>query len=114
MPYSLERPSIHNYGLGWRLQVLPNGKKVVYHFGKWHGSNAAFARLIDEKVTIIIMGNRFNRSIYNAAQQAYKMFGEYSASEDSDSDEIDSLKTALLKKDEQRKTPSKKTAQKSR
>lgn len=45
-PYSFEKPSIHNYGLGWRLQLLTNGKKVVYHFGKWHGSNAAFARLI--------------------------------------------------------------------
>src|SRR5262245_13004785 len=32
-PYSFERPSVHNYGLGWRLQVFPNGKKVIYHFG---------------------------------------------------------------------------------
>ncbi len=54
-PYSFEKPSVHNYGLGWRLQLLPNGKKVVYHFGKWHGFNAAFARLMDEKVTIIIL-----------------------------------------------------------
>ena len=35
-PNSFEKQSIHNYGLGWRLQLLPNGKKVVYHFGKWH------------------------------------------------------------------------------
>ena len=44
--------------------MLPNGKKVIYHFGSWHGFNAAFARLTDEKVTIIILGNRYNRHIY--------------------------------------------------
>lgn len=38
--YSFEKSTIHNYGLGWRLQLLQNGKKVVYHFGKWHGCNA--------------------------------------------------------------------------
>jgi CubicO group peptidase (beta-lactamase class C family) len=76
-PYSLERPSVHNYGLGWRLQILPNGKKIIYHFGKWHGFNAAFARLTDEKVTIIILGNKFNRNIYNAAHLCYDFFGEY-------------------------------------
>ncbi len=76
-PYSLEKPSVHNYGFGWRLQLLPNGKKVVYHFGKWHGFNAAFARLTDEKATIIILGNKFNRNIYRAASHCYDIFGEY-------------------------------------
>ena len=76
-PYSLERPSIHNYGLGWRMLLIPNGKKVIYHFGRWHGFNAAFARLIDEKVTIIILGNKFNRSIYSTASKAYDIFGDY-------------------------------------
>jgi CubicO group peptidase (beta-lactamase class C family) len=76
-PYSFEKPSVHNYGLGWRLQLLPNGKKVVYHFGKWHGFNAAFARLIDEKATIIILGNKFTRSIYGAAHLCYDIFGDY-------------------------------------
>lgn len=77
IPYSHERPSIHNYGLGFRLQLLPNGKKVVYHFGKWHGFNAAFARLMDEKATIIVLGNRFNRNIYRSAMRAYDLFGPY-------------------------------------
>jgi CubicO group peptidase (beta-lactamase class C family) len=96
-PYSFEKPSIHNYGLGWRLQLLPNGKKIVYHFGKWHGANAAFARLMDEKVTIIILGNRFNRAIYDAAHLCYDIFGDYQQRKIPDSDEIDSLKTKLLK-----------------
>lgn len=105
-PYSFEEPSVHNYGLGWRLQLLPNGKKVVYHFGKWHGCNAAFARLIDEKVTIIILGNRFNRSIYGVASLCYDIFGDYMQRKVPGSDEIDSVKQALLK-------PEKKTKKKS-
>jgi CubicO group peptidase (beta-lactamase class C family) len=77
IPQSNERRSIHNYGLGWRLENLPNGKKIVYHYGKWHGFNAAFARLMDEKVTIIILGNRFTRMIYNTAHKSYEFFGPY-------------------------------------
>lgn len=96
-PYSFEKPSVHNYGFGWRLQLLPNGKKVVYHFGKWHGSNAVFARLIDEKATIIILGNKFNRAIYEAGLLSYDIFGDYQQRIISDPDEIDSLKTNLLK-----------------
>lgn len=106
-PYSLEKPSVHNYGLGWRLQLLPNGKKVVYHFGKWHGNNAAFARLIDEKVTIIILGNRFTRSVYNQAQLCYDIFGDYMQAQVPEVDEIDSLKQVLLKPPA-KKTPGKK------
>lgn len=74
---SRERHSLHNYGLGWRLLEYPNGKKIVYHFGRWHGFTPAFARLTDEKVTIIILGNKFNRSIYHAAHKAYSLFGPY-------------------------------------
>jgi CubicO group peptidase (beta-lactamase class C family) len=76
-PYSNERPSIHNYGLGWRLLMLRNGKKVIYHNGRWHGTNAAFAKLTDEDVTIIIIGNRYDVNIYNVARKAYDLFGDY-------------------------------------
>ena len=88
-PYSFEKEGKHNYGLGWRLLILPGGKKVIYHFGRWHGFNAAFARLTDEKATIIILGNRFTRSIYDAALKAYDIFGNYLESEGED-DETDS------------------------
>jgi CubicO group peptidase (beta-lactamase class C family) len=86
-PYSLERPSIHNYGLGFRMLLMPNGKKVIYHFGRWHGFNAAFARLMDEKVTIIILGNKFTRAIYDVARLSYDLFGNYMQSRPSDEEE---------------------------
>jgi CubicO group peptidase (beta-lactamase class C family) len=86
-PYSNERPSIHNYGLAWRMLNLPGGKKVIYHFGRWHGFNAAFARLLDEKVTIIILGNKFNRGIYSTANKAYDLFGNYDRNGGGDDDD---------------------------
>lgn len=90
-PYSNERPSIHNYGLGFRLMLLPNGKKIIYHFGRWHGSNAAFARLPEEEATIIILGNRYNRSIYNSAHHAYDLFGEYFHQTGTEEEETDTI-----------------------
>ncbi len=82
--YSNERPSKHNYGLGWRLLSLPEGKKVVYHNGRWHGNNSAFARLVDEGVTIIILGNKYNSNIYTSARKAYDLFGNYLDDEEDD------------------------------
>ena len=70
-------PAFHNYGLGFHLTITTTGKKVIFHFGRWHGFNAAFARLTDEKVTIIILGNKFTRRIYDAAYTAYNLFGNY-------------------------------------
>ncbi|MGN6291991.1 MAG: serine hydrolase domain-containing protein [Chitinophagaceae bacterium] len=97
-PYSLERPSIHNYGLGFRMLIMPNGKKVIYHFGRWHGYNAAFARLMDEKATIIILGNKFNRNIYTTAHKCYDLFGNYMQGNDSEEDaENAEVKTEVKK-----------------
>ncbi|HET9430635.1 MAG TPA: serine hydrolase domain-containing protein [Chitinophagaceae bacterium] len=90
-PYSFERPGTHNYGLGFRLLLIPNGKKVIYHFGRWHGFNAAFARLTDEKVTIIIMGNKFTRNVYTAAKNAYDLFGNYDGKNGPDEEENDTM-----------------------
>ena len=78
-PYSNEKRSIHNYGLGWRMLVYPNGKKVIYHNGRWHGFNSAFARLVDEKVTVIMLCNKFNKSVYNVSRNSYSLFGNYGA-----------------------------------
>lgn len=63
-PTSNERPSVHNYGLGFRLMMMKNNYKIVYHNGWWHGNNAVFSRLIQDTATIIILGNKYNRQIY--------------------------------------------------
>jgi CubicO group peptidase (beta-lactamase class C family) len=63
-PYSFEKPGIHNYGLGWRMYTLPHDQKIIYHNGWWHGNNATFYRVVPDSLTIIILGNKFNRNIY--------------------------------------------------
>ena len=65
LPGSNDRPSIHNYGLGWRMLDQPN-QKIIYHNGWWHGNNAVFSRFIKDTATIIVLGNRYNRNIYKA------------------------------------------------
>lgn len=67
-PYSNEKSGIRNYGLGWRMYNFPNGYKIIYHNGWWHGSNAVFIRLIKEDATIIVIGNKFNKCIYKAKE----------------------------------------------
>lgn len=69
-PYSNERPGVKNYGLGWRMNLYPNNKKIIFHNGWWHGSNASFLRLIQDSATIIIIGNKFNRNIYHSKDLA--------------------------------------------
>ena len=64
-PYSNEKRGINNYGLGWRMKVYPDGKKIIYHNGWWHGNNSCFQRVIQDSATIIVLGNRFNRNIYH-------------------------------------------------
>ncbi|MBK8610851.1 MAG: beta-lactamase family protein [Chitinophagaceae bacterium] len=75
-PYSNEKPGIRNYGLGWRMNIFPDGNKIIYHNGWWHGSNATFIRLIKEKATIIVIGNRFTRAVYHA-KVLCSLFGNY-------------------------------------
>lgn len=75
-PYSNERPGIRNYGLGWRMNNYPTGQKVIYHNGWWHGSNASFIRILADSVTIIAIGNKFNRNIYKVKDLS-NLFGAY-------------------------------------
>ncbi|HJU45410.1 MAG TPA: serine hydrolase, partial [Chitinophagaceae bacterium] len=75
-PYSFEKEGKRNYGLGWRMTLLDNGKKLLYHNGWWHGNNTVFIRLLDEKATIIVLGNKFNRKIYST-KYICDQFGKY-------------------------------------
>lgn len=68
--YSYERKGVKNYGLGWRLYEMPSGKKIIYHNGWWHGNNTVFSRLPQDTTAIIVLGNKYNRSIYQAKKIA--------------------------------------------
>ncbi|WP_235938084.1 serine hydrolase domain-containing protein [Chitinophaga solisilvae] len=75
-PYSHEKPGIRNYGLGWRLMVYPDStKNIVYHNGWWHGNNTVFYRFVQDTTTLIILGNKYNRGIYQAVKPIREMLG---------------------------------------
>lgn len=107
-PYSNERPGIRNYGLGWRMNIYPNDKKMIYHNGWWHGNNASFIRLIEDSATIIVVGNKFNRNIYHAKDMA-SLFGDYGAGmeeeEESNSGSAKPADTTVVKKKAAAKRP---------
>ncbi|PWT72942.1 MAG: serine hydrolase [Bacteroidetes bacterium] len=75
-PYSFEKPGKRNYGLGWRMLLIPNGKKLIYHNGWWHGNRTVFVRCIDEQATIILLCNNDNTRVY-ASKKLADLFGNY-------------------------------------
>ncbi|MEI9956626.1 MAG: serine hydrolase domain-containing protein [Ferruginibacter sp.] len=85
-PYSNEKPGVRNYGLGWRMNIYPDGKKMIYHNGWWHGNRAVFIRLLKEDATIIIISNKDNSSIYKA-KILCNLFGDYYGGDEEDDNE---------------------------
>lgn len=102
-PYSNEKPGIRNYGYGWRMNIYPNGKKVIYHNGWWHGSNTVLIRLIEDSATVIVLGNKYNRKIYDARLLA-NIFQPYFQTDEDDQSEkegvvsVDSSNAASVEK----------------
>ncbi len=55
------------------MLCYPNGNKIIYHNGWWHGNNTSFYRLIKENMTIVVLGNKFNKNIYRQAPVIYSI-----------------------------------------
>jgi CubicO group peptidase (beta-lactamase class C family) len=75
-PYSFEKAGKRNYGLGWRMLLIPNGKKLIYHNGWWHGNRTVFIRMLDEDATIIALCNNDYKRVYSA-KKLCDLFGDY-------------------------------------
>ena len=94
-PYSNEKAGTKNYGLGWRMNLYPNGNKIIFHNGWWHGCNAAFIRLLQDSATIILISNKFNRGVYRSKVLA-NIFSEYYNTDDEEETEsVKSIDTTL-------------------
>jgi CubicO group peptidase (beta-lactamase class C family) len=74
--YSFEKPGQKNYGLGWRMLFIPNGKKLIFHNGWWHGNRTVFIRMLDENATIIALSNNDYKNVY-ASKRLCDLFGDY-------------------------------------
>lgn len=62
--YSNEHKGKRNYGYGWRITDDGKSPKIIYHNGWWHGYNSLFFRRPSDQTTIIVLGNKYNRSTY--------------------------------------------------
>lgn len=103
--YSFEKPGQRNYGLGWRMLMIPNGKKLIYHNGWWHGNRTVFVRMLDENATIIALSNNDYKNVYSA-KRLCNLFGDYRQGNESfdegESDSTSSLSASAGSPDEPR------------
>jgi len=67
-PKSQTTKYFQNYGFAWRMLMVPDQEKIIYHNGWWHGNNTVFARLLKDSATIIILGNKTYKNIYKGEQ----------------------------------------------
>ncbi len=51
-----------NYGFGWRIIKLDDGRIIPYHCGWWHGFRSYFIRVPENKGTIIVLNNSMKGS----------------------------------------------------
>lgn len=75
--YSSEAKGLKNYGLGWRTNELGPAYKLIYHNGWWHGNNTVFYRVIPDKITIIVLGNKYNQAIYQHGKKVLEIMQRY-------------------------------------
>lgn len=68
-PRSFEHPGLRNYGFGFRLWVNDlQQTDYIYHTGWWKGFNTIMFFDLREDFVIILLSNKYNRSVYNIKQ----------------------------------------------
>jgi CubicO group peptidase (beta-lactamase class C family) len=66
-PHSSEK-KMSNYGFGWRMKNMNDPDKEVFHNGWWHGYRTSFHRRLKDSLTIIVLSNRLNKSVYSTGR----------------------------------------------
>jgi len=74
--YSYESKGTRNYGLGIRMIEFEEGEPFYYHNGWWHGNTSTLITLRKEKVTMIVLSNKFTKKTYQTKKLA-SLFGDY-------------------------------------
>jgi CubicO group peptidase (beta-lactamase class C family) len=66
---------IKDYGFGMRMRFLPpNGEKMIYHNGWWHGNNTSFVPVKKDTVTVVCLGNRYSNRPYSTLSMVSSLF----------------------------------------
>ncbi|MGV3696670.1 serine hydrolase domain-containing protein [Flavobacterium sp.] len=74
--YSYESKGTRNYGLGVRMIEWEKGEPFFFHNGWWHGNTSSFINLRKEKVTMIVLSNKYTKKTYQTKRLA-SLFGDY-------------------------------------
>ena len=74
--YSYESKGTRNYGLGIRIIEFEKGEPFFYHNGWWHGNTSSMISLRKEKVTMIVLSNKFTKKTYQTKKLS-SLFGDY-------------------------------------
>nr|WP_026262105.1 serine hydrolase domain-containing protein [Spirosoma panaciterrae] len=88
IPRSFERKGAKNYGYGFRMMLNDmNQPEYIYHSGWWKGYNTMFWFSPKDEYVIIILGNRYNTTVYRVKELIDILHGgTNSSSSDADSE----------------------------
>ncbi len=76
-PRSFEHPGVRNYGYGFRLWVNKMQQTdYIYHTGWWKGYNTIMFFDLREDFVIIVLSNKYNRSVYNIREMVDILHGD--------------------------------------
>ena len=69
IPRSFEKKGAKNYGYGFRMQLNDlNQPEYIYHTGWWKGYNTMFWFSPKDEYVIIMLGNKYNKSVYRVKE----------------------------------------------
>ena len=69
LPRSFERKGAKNYGYGFRMMLNDTKQpEYIYHSGWWKGYNTMFWFSPKDEYVIIILGNRYNTTVYRVKE----------------------------------------------
>lgn len=82
LPRSFERKGTRNYGYGFRMHVNnQNQPEYIYHTGWWKGYNSIFWFSPKDDFVIILLGNRYNKGVYQIKELLEILHGHPSQAE---------------------------------
>lgn len=84
--FSNERKGKRNYGLGIRMLEFEKGEPFYYHNGWWHGNTSCYINMKKEKVTMIVLSNKYTHKTYQTKKLA-PLFGDYPFKDKEDKEE---------------------------
>lgn len=77
IPRSFERKGAKNYGYGFRMMVDANDQpEFIYHSGWWKGYNTMFWFSPKDEYVIIMLGNKYNKTVYRVKELIEALHGK--------------------------------------